>query len=186
MQFKVDAKGRLSTPEEFERIVVKSGEDGRQIRLSDIAKVELGAETYNSTGTFNGRPAVVLAVFKLNDANALEIMKDIKKELGELQKNFPDGLKWEIGYDSTRFVVVSMQEIIETLLLTFLLVVVITYLFLQDWRATIIPSVTIPVSLIGTFLFLYLLNMSINTLTMFALILVIGSVVDDAICVTEN
>ena len=186
MQFKVDAKGRLSTPEEFERIVVKSGENGRQIRLSDIAKVELGAETYNSTGTFNGKSAVVLAVFKLNDANALEIMKDIKKELGELQKNFPDGLKWEIGYDSTRFVVVSMQEIIETLLLTFLLVVIITYLFLQDWRATIIPSVTIPVSLIGTFLFLYLLNMSINTLTMFALILVIGSVVDDAICVTEN
>lgn len=186
MQFKVDAKGRLSTPEEFERIIVKSGEDGRQIRLGDIAKVELGAETYNSTGTFNGRPAVALAIFKLNDANALEIMKDVNKTLEELKQNFPDGLTWEVGYDSTRFVVVSMQEIVETLILTFILVVVITYLFLQDWRATIIPSVTIPVSLIGTFLFLYLLNMSINTLTMFALILVIGSVVDDAICVTEN
>lgn len=186
MQFKVDAKGRLSTPEEFEKIIVKSGENGRQIRLGDIAKVELGAETYNSTGTFNGRPAVALAIFKLNDANALEIMKDVNKTLEELRQNFPDGLTWEVGYDSTRFVVVSMQEIIETLILTFILVVVITYLFLQDWRATIIPSVTIPVSLIGTFLFLYLLNMSINTLTMFALILVIGSVVDDAICVTEN
>ncbi len=186
MQFKVDAKGRLSTPEEFERIIVKSGEDGRQIRLGDIAKVELGAETYNSTGTFNGRPAVALAIFKLNDANALEIMKDVNKTLEELKQNFPDGLTWEVGYDSTRFVVVSMQEIVETLILTFILVVVITYLFLQDWRATIIPSVTIPVSLIGTFLFLYLLDMSINTLTMFALILVIGSVVDDAICVTEN
>ena len=186
MQFKVDAKGRLSTPEEFERIIVKSGEDGRQIRLGDIAKVELGAETYNSTGTFNGRPAVALAIFKLNDANALEIMKDVNKTLEELKQNFPDGLTWEVSYDSTRFVVVSMQEIVETLILTFILVVVITYLFLQDWRATIIPSVTIPVSLIGTFLFLYLLDMSINTLTMFALILVIGSVVDDAICVTEN
>lgn len=186
MQFKVDAKGRLSTPEEFEKIIVKSGENGRQIRLGDIAKVELGAETYNSTGTFNGRPAVALAIFKLNDANALEIMKDVNKTLDELKQNFPDGMTWDVCYDSTRFVVVSMQEIVETLILTFILVVVITYLFLQDWRATIIPSVTIPVSLIGTFLFLYLLNMSINTLTMFALILVIGSVVDDAICVTEN
>lgn len=186
MQFKVDTKGRLSTPEEFERIIVKSGEDGRQIRLGDIAKVELGAETYNSTGTLNGKPAVVLAIFKLNDANALEIMKEVNKTLEELKQNFPDGMTWDVCYDSTRFVVVSMQEIVETLILTFILVVVITYLFLQDWRATIIPSVTIPVSLIGTFLFLYLLNMSINTLTMFALILVIGSVVDDAICVTEN
>ena len=186
MQFKVDTKGRLSTPEEFERIIVKSGEDGRQIRLGDIAKVELGAETYNSTGTLNGKPAVVLAIFKLNDANALEIMKEVNKTLDELKQNFPDGMTWDVCYVSTRFVVVSMQEIVETLILTFILVVVITYLFLQDWRATIIPSVTIPVSLIGTFLFLYLLNMSINTLTMFALILVIGSVVDDAICVTEN
>lgn len=186
MQFKIDAKGRLSTPEEFGNIVIKSGENGRQVRLSDIAKIELGAETYNSIGTYRGRPAVTLAIFKLNDANALEIMKDIKAELKKLQENFPDGMKWEIGYDSTEFVVVSMMEIVETLVLTFLLVVLITYLFLQDWRATIIPSVTIPVSLIGTFLFLYLLNMSINTLTMFALILVIGSVVDDAICVTEN
>ena len=186
MQFKVDTKGRLSTAEEFERIIVKSGEDGRQIRLGDIAKVELGAETYNSTGTLNGKPAVVLAIFKLNDANALEIMKEVNKTLEELKQNFPDGMTWDVCYDSTRFVVVSMQEIVETLILTFILVVVITYLFLQDWRATIIPSVTIPVSLIGTFLFLYLLNMSINTLTMFALILVIGSVVDDAICVTEN
>ena len=186
MQFKVDAKGRLSTPEEFGNIVVKSTEEGRQVRLSDIARVELGAETYNSTGTFNGRSSVALAIFKLNDANALEIMENVNKTLEELRRNFPDGLTWEVGYDSTRFVVVSMKEIIETLILTFLLVVVITYLFLQDWRATIIPSVTIPVSLIGTFLFLYLLDMSINTLTMFALILVIGSVVDDAICVTEN
>ena len=186
MQFKVDAKGRLATPEEFGEIVIKSGEDGRQVRLSDIAKIELGAETYNSIGTYNGRPSVPLAIFKLNDANALEIMKNVKAELRKLEANFPEGMKWTIAYDSTKFVIVSMQEIIETLIMTFLLVVVITYLFLQDWRATIIPSVTIPVSLIGTFLFLYLLGMSINTLTMFALILVIGSVVDDAICVTEN
>ncbi len=186
MQFKVDTKGRLAEPEEFGRIVIKSGADGRQVLLSDVAKVELGAETYNSTGTFDGKPAVVLAVFKLSDANALQVMKDVKAELNELEKNFPEGMSWEIGYDSTEFVIVAMEEIVYTLLLTFILVVVITYVFLQDWRATIIPTVTIPVSLIGTFLFMYLLDMSINTMTMFALILVIGSVVDDAICVTEN
>ncbi|MDD3154343.1 MAG: efflux RND transporter permease subunit [Victivallaceae bacterium] len=186
MQFKVDTKGRMSDPEEFGRIVLKSGENGRQVLLSDIAKIELGAETYNGTGTFRGNPAAVLAVFKLNDANALEVMERIKNELTKLSKNFPDGMSWEIGYDSTKFVIVAMKEIVYTLLVTFLLVVLITYVFLQDWRATIIPTVTIPVSLIGTFLFMYLLNMSINTLTMFALILVIGSVVDDAICVTEN
>lgn len=186
MQFKIDAQGRLTTPEEFGEIVIKSGENGRQVRLSDIAKIELGAETYNSIGTYDGRTAVPLALFKLNDANALEIMNQVRAELQKLEKNFPEGMQWEIAYDSTKFIKVSMAEIVETLVMTFILVVVITYLFLQDWRATIIPSVTIPVSLIGTFLFLYLLNMSINTLTMFALILVIGSVVDDAICVTEN
>lgn len=186
MQFKIDAQGRLTTPEEFGEIVIKSGENGRQVRLSDIAKIELGAETYNSIGTYDSRTAVPLALFKLNDANALEIMNQVRAELHKLEKNFPEGMQWEIAYDSTKFIKVSMAEIIETLVMTFILVVVITYLFLQDWRATIIPSVTIPVSLIGTFLFLYLLNMSINTLTMFALILVIGSVVDDAICVTEN
>ncbi len=186
MQYKVDAKGRLATPEEFGKIVVKSAADGRQIRLADIARVELGAEVYNSVASYDGRTSATLGVFKLNNANALEVMKNIRSELQKAAANFPEGMEWHVAYDSTSFVIASMQEIVETLLLTFLLVVVITYLFLQDWRATIIPSVTIPVSLIGTFLFLYLLDMSINTLTMFALILVIGSVVDDAICVTEN
>lgn len=186
MQYKVDAKGRLATPEEFGKIIVKSASDGRQIRLSDIARIELGAETYNSASSYDGRTSATLAVFKLNNANALEVMKNIRAELQKASANFPRGMEWHIAYDSTSFIIASMQEIVETLVLTFLLVVVITYLFLQDWRATIIPSVTIPVSLIGTFLFLHLLDMSINTLTMFALILVIGSVVDDAICVTEN
>ena len=139
-------------PEEFGEIVIKSGENGRQVRLSDIAKIELGAETYNSIGTYDGRTAVPLALFKLNDANALEIMNQVRAELQKLEKNFPEGMQWEIAYDSTKFIKVSMAEIVETLVMTFILVVVITYLFLQDWRATIIPSVTIPVSLIGTFL----------------------------------
>lgn len=154
MQFKIDAQGRLTTPEEFGEIVIKSGENGRQVRLSDIAKIELGAETYNSIGTYDGCTAVPLALFKLNDANALEIMNQVRAELQKLEKNFPEGMQWEIAYDSTKFIKVSMAEIVETLVMTFILVVVITYLFLQDWRATIIPSVTIPVSLIGTFLFL--------------------------------
>lgn len=186
LSFKVDTQGRLSTPEEFGEIIIRSTEGGKQIRLSDIARVELGAETYNSPPSWNGREAVVMAIFKLNDANALEMMKNIRKELTRLEKNFPEGMKWEMAYDTTEFINVSMKEIVITLLSTFALVVLITYLFLQDWRATIIPSVTIPVSLIGTFFFMYILDMSINTLTMFALILVIGSVVDDAICVIEN
>ncbi len=186
MQFKIDTQGRLKTPEEFGDIVLKSGESGRQVRLSDIARIELGSETYHGICTFDGRPAVMLAIFRLNDANALEVINNVRSELVKLEKNFPEGLKWDVGYDSTEFVVMTMKEIVETLALTFILVVFITYIFLQDWRATIIPTVTIPVSLVGTFLFLYALNMSINTLTMFALILVIGSVVDDAIVVTEN
>ena len=186
LQFKVEAKGRLTEPEEFKNIVIRSAENGRQVRLSDIARVELGAEVYNSIPNFNGRVSVPIAVFKQSDSNALNVITNIQKTLEELEKTFPEGMKWDYAYDTTTFIRVSMKEIIVTLLMTFALVVLITYIFLQDWRATIIPAVTIPVSLIGTFFFMYILGLSINTLTMFALILVIGSVVDDAICVTEN
>ena len=186
MQFKVDTRGRLSSVREFSDIVVRSGEKGRQVKLGDIAGVEMGAEQYKGFGTQDGKKSVLLAVFKLNDANALELYKNVTGEITRLSANFPEGLTWDVGYDSTKFVRVSMAEIAETLIITFILVVLITYVFLQDWRATIVPMVTIPVSLIGTFLFLYLLGISINTLSMFALILVIGSVVDDAICVVES
>ncbi len=186
MQFKVDTKGRLQEPAEFENIILKTGDDGRIVRLRDVARVELGSENYTGTAYFDERPCVPLAIFKLSDANALEVLKNVKKELTNLEKNFPEGMEWTLGYDSTEFVRVTMEEIVMTLLMTFALVVGITWLFLQDWRATIVPSVTIPVSLIGTFIFLYAFNISINTLSMFALILVIGSVVDDAICVTES
>ena len=187
MQFKVDAKGRLTEPAEYEKIVVRASADGlRQVRLGDIARVELGSETYEGVGRYQGEPSIALAIFKLNHGNALEIQKNIKATMEEIEKTMPDGMHWEFAYDTTRFVNASMKEIVETLLLTFILVVVITWLFLQSWRATIIPAVAIPVSLIGTFLFMHVIGMSINTLTMFALILVIGSVVDDAICVTES
>ena len=186
LQFKVEAKGRLQEPEEFKKIIIKSGDNGRQIRLEDIARIELGAEVYNSIPSYNGRVAVPIAIFKQSDSNALNVISEIQKTAKELEASFPEGMKWDYAYDTTTFIRVSMKEIVITLLMTFLLVVLITFIFLQDWRATIIPAVTIPVSLIGTFFFMYILGLSINTLTMFALILVIGSVVDDAICVTEN
>ena len=186
MQFKVDAKGRLATVADFENIIVRSGEGGRQVRLGDIARLELGSEEYKGNGVQDGEPAVLLAIFKLNDANALELYNNIVKEVTALSADFPEGMQWDIAYDSTEFVRMTMAEILETLIVTFVLVVLITYVFLQDWRATLVPMVTIPVSLVGTFLFLKLFGMSINTLSMFALILVISSVVDDAICVVES
>ncbi len=186
MQFKIDTKGRLSTIQEFENIIVRSGENGRQVRLGEISRIELGSEEYTGFGAQDGENSVLLAIFKLNDANALQLYNDVIAEITALEANFPEGMKWDVGYDSTEFVRMTMAEIIETLILTFILVVLITYVFLQDWRATLVPMVTIPVSLVGTFTFLYLLGMSINTLSMFALILVIGSVVDDAICVVES
>ena len=186
MQFKIDTKGRLKSPAEFENIIVKNGGDNRIIRLRDVARVELGSENYTGTAWFDGKPTIPLAVFKLSNANALQVINSVNAEMEKLSKNFPEGMKYSLGYDSTNFVRVTMKEILSTLLLTFILVVAITWAFLQDWRATIIPSVTIPVSLIGTFIFMRMIGMSINTLSMFALILVIGSVVDDAICVTES
>ena len=186
MQFKIDARGRLRTPEEFGAVVLRSGADGRQVRLADVARVELGSEDYQGEATLNGQPTVPLAIFMQSDANALQVVNDVNAEIARLSKNFPDGMEWTFAYDSTVFVRVTMREIVQTLVLTFLLVVLITYVFLQDWRATLVPTVTIPVSLVGTFLFLSLFGMTINTLTMFALILVIGSVVDDAIVVVES
>ncbi len=186
MQFKVDAKGRLATPEEFTNIVIRSGDSGRLVRLGDISKVELGSEDYSGRAKKNGTPAIIVAIFKLNDANALELINNINQELAFLSRTFPEGLEYDLTYDSTKFIRVAMVEIVQTLLLTFLLVVVITYVFLQSWRATLIPALAIPVSLIGTFVFMAMFGMSINVLTMFGLILVIGSVVDDAICVVES
>ena len=186
MQYKIDAKGRLATPGEFANIVVRTGGNGRLVKLGDISTIELGSESYGGISRKEGEIVVAMAIFKLNDANALKLVDTVKTELARLSANFPDGITWNTHYDSTKFVRVAMAEIVNTLILTFILVVAITYLFLQDWRATLVPTLTIPVSLFGTFIFLYLFNLSINTLTMFALILVIGSVVDNAICVVES
>lgn len=186
MQFKVDVKGRLKTVEEFENIIVRSDANGNILRLKDIARIELGAESYSSNSKFNGKSSAGLGVFRSTDANAIETIEGVKAELARLEKSFPPGVTWSTAYDPTKFIIISMEEIVVTLVSALLLVVIITYLFLQDWRATIIPSLAIPISLVGTFTAIYALGYSINLLTMFGLILVIGSLVDDAIVVVEN
>lgn len=186
LQFKVDIKGRLKTAEEFENIIVKNDDDGNIVRLKDIARIELGADSYGASCSFNGKSSVGLGVFKTTDANALNTINAVKKELERLSRNFPEGVSWEIAYDPTKFIEILMREIVVTLVSALVLVVLITYLFLQDWRATLIPAVAIPIPLVGTFTAMYALGYSINLLTMFGLILVIGSLVDDAIVVVEN
>ena len=186
IQLKVNALGRLKTPQEFEDIIVKVGENGVVTRLADVARIELGSENYSDNCMFNGKPSIALAIYRNDDANANNVVAEANAKLKELSRRFPKGVSYVMGYDPTEYIRTTMKEIIETLIITFLLVVAITYVFLQDWRATLIPSAAIPVSLVGTFIFLVPLGFSMNVLTMFALILVIGSLVDDAIVVVEN
>ena len=186
LQLKINTLGRLASPEEFGDIVVKTGANGSLTKLRDVARIELGSEMYNADSRYNGRPAVALALYRSNDANAIDVLDAAVARMKELEHNFPTGISWKLGYDPTDYIRTTMNEIKWTLSLTLVLVVLITYVFLQDWRATLIPSIAIPVSLIGTFIFLKAFGYSINVLTMFGLILVIGSLVDDAIVVVEN
>ena len=186
-RFAVAAQGRMSDPEEFGAIVIRSKPDGSQIRLRDIAKVELGAENYSGISTLNGKPAGMLAVYQRNNANGLEIAKNIRRRLEEIKKtSFPSDLAYGIQFDTTKFISASISEVAETLVVAVLLVVLVTYIFLQDWRATLVPTVAIPVSLVGTFAVLWAIGFSINLVTLFGLILAIGVVVDDAIVVIES
>ena len=186
-RFAVTAQGRMSDPEEFGAIVIRAKSDGSQIRLRDIAKVEMGAESYSGVSTLNGKPAAMLAVYQRNNANGLEIAKKIRQRLEEIKKNsFPNDLAYGVQYDTTKFIKSSISEVAETLIVAVLLVVLVTYIFLQDWRATLVPTVAIPVSLVGTFAVLYVIGFSINLVTLFGLILAIGVVVDDAIVVIES
>ena len=186
-RFAVAAQGRMSDPEEFGAIVIRSNADGSQIRLRDIAKVEMGAESYSGISTLNGRPAAVLAVYQRNNANGLEIVKQMKQRLEEIRKaSFPNDLAYGVQYDTTKFIRASISEVAETLIVAVLLVVLVTYIFLQDWRATLVPTVAIPVSLVATFAVLWAVGFSINLVTLFGLILAIGVVVDDAIVVIES
>ena len=183
----VAAQGRLANPEQFGSIVIRSNSDGSQVRLRDIARVEMGAETYSGISTLNGKPAAMLAVYQLNEANGLEIAREINKRLDRLKNNlFPEDLEYGIQYETTKFITASIDEVKNTLFEAVLLVVLVTFLFLQDWRSTLVPTIAIPVSLVGTFAVMLGIGYSINMTTLFGLILAIGIVVDDAIVVIEN
>ncbi len=186
LQLKLDTAGRLKTVEDFENIIIATGDKGEIVTLGDIARVELGAELYADEGFFNGEDCVCLAIYRQEGANAVELVKNTNAALDKLKERFPEGVTGFISYDPSRYIMVNVQEIAITLIMTLLLVVAITYVFLQDWRATLVPTLAIPVSLLGTFFFMVLLGYSINVLTMFGLILVIGSLVDNAIVVVEN
>ena len=185
-EISVRAVGRLTEPSEFDNIILKSGTDGTLVRLRDVGHAVLGAESYASLLRFNGHDAVGLAVTQLPGANALDVDRLAKEELKVLSKNFPPGMKYAVAFDSTTVVGESIKDVLQTLVEAVLLVIVVIYLFLQDWRSTFIPAITIPVSLVGTFIFVKLFGFSINTLTLFGITLATGLVVDDAIVVIEN
>jgi HAE1 family hydrophobic/amphiphilic exporter-1 len=185
-EMSVRALGRLSTPKEFENLVMRATPDGGFVRFSDVGRVELGAEDYSTDLHFDGRPAVGFGILSLPSANALDVSKSVRATLDQLSKKFPPGTYYEVAFDGTEFVNESIHEVVITLLIAIFLVILVIYLFLQDWRTTLIPAVTIPVSLIGTFALMKALNFSINTLTLFGLTLATGLVVDDAIVVIEN
>ncbi|MFU8822464.1 MAG: efflux RND transporter permease subunit, partial [Gammaproteobacteria bacterium] len=184
--FAVTARGQLTSPEEFEAIILRSDEDGAVLRLGDVARAELGAQSYAFSAAYAGRPAVPMGVFLQPGANALETAAAVKATFAELSARFPEGLEYRIPYDTTEFVEISIREVYITLLIAVALVVLVTFLFLQHWRATLIPVAAIPVSLIGTFLGMQAFGFSINLLTLFGLVLSIGIVVDNAIIVMEN
>ncbi|MFL6565082.1 MAG: efflux RND transporter permease subunit [Burkholderiales bacterium] len=184
--FTITTKGRLSDPKEFEQILLRSNPDGSSLRLKDVARIELASKDYDFIGRINGKSSTLMGVFLQPGANALAVAEDVKKTVGDISKRFPEGLAYSVPYDTTRFVEVSIKEVVETLLIAMVLVFLVVYLFLQSWRATLIPFAAVPVSLIGTFAGLLLLGYSINTLTLFGMVLAIGIVVDDAIVVLEN
>ena len=185
-QYTLTTQGRLGSVEEFERIVVRAGEGTEIVFLEDVARLELGAASYSAFGALDGKPSAVIAIYKLPEANALAVAQDVYAALEGVRDSFPDGLDYAILYDTTRYVEISIREVVVTLLQAVALVIGVVLLFLGNWRATLIPALTIPVSLIGTFAFMLATGMSINTVSLFGLILAIGVVVDDAIVVIEN
>ena len=182
----VITQGRLTEVKEFEELIVRALPDGSIVRLKDVARIELGAQSYNLEGSFNGEPTALLLTFLSPGANALETVRRIRGELNALAQVFPQGMSYDIPYDTTRFIEVSIKEVLQTLIEAMVLVLIVVFLFLQSWRATLIPALAVPVSLIGTFAGMEALGFSINTLTLFGMVLAIGIVVDDAIVVVEN
>ncbi|MGD1912435.1 MAG: efflux RND transporter permease subunit [Rivularia sp. (in: cyanobacteria)] len=185
-QIDLRALSRLENVSEFEDIIVKTGENGLLIKLKDIGRAELGAENYNTFLRFRGNEGVGIGIFPTPGSNALEVTAGVKAEMAKLSEDFPPGMKYQVAFDTTAFVEESLSEVIKTLLLSIGLVVIVIFIFLQDWRTTIVPVITIPLALIGTFGFIKIFGFSINTLTLFGLTLATGMVVDDAIVVVED
>ena len=179
-------KGRLSTPEEFGNIIVRTNPDGSSLRVRDVARVELGAQDYTRSARIDGQPTAAIAIRLSPGANALETVGQVKARMAELAKFFPAGISWAVPYDTSKFIDISIKEVLKSLAEALLLVVLVMYLFLGNIRATIIPAIVIPIALVGALVGLYLLGYSINVLTLFAMVLAIGIVVDDAIVVVEN
>ncbi len=185
-QYAINVLGRLQDVSQFEDIIVKGEPGGRFIRVKDVARVELGAESYDVNAQYNGKPSAAMAIFQLPGANALEVSQRVQQKMGELQAAFPQGMEYHISFNTTLFVDAAIREVILTLLIASILVIITIFVFLQDWRASLIPAVTIPVCLIGTFAVMGFLGYSLNMISLFGIVLVIGIVVDDAIIVTEN
>jgi multidrug efflux pump subunit AcrB len=185
-QYTLIAQGRLEDPEAFGRIVVRTGADGAIVRLQDIARIELGAQNYSASAFLNGRGTAMMTIAQAPGANAIETADAILARLESLRSTFPAGLEYQVVYDATRFVRASVALIVQILVEAFLIVLVITFLFLQDWRSTLVAALAIPVSLLGALAVLFAFGFSANTITLLALILAIGLVVDDAILVVEN
>jgi multidrug efflux pump len=186
LQIPVNAQGRLNTEEQFGDIVVKTGQNGEITRLRDIARIELGSSEYALRALLDNKSAVGIGIFQSPGSNALNIARDVHAAMAEIKQNMPDGVDYRIAYDPTRFVRASIEAVVHTLLEAIALVVLVVILFLQTWRASIIPLVAVPVSVVGTFAVMFLLGSSINALSLFGLVLAIGIVVDDAIVVVEN
>lgn len=182
----ITTQGRLSTVSQFEEIVVRANADGSIIRLRDVARISLEAQSYNTESAINGENAAVLAIYMLPGANAMEVAKNVKDAMEEISRNFPEGMSYEIPFDMTTYISESIHEVYKTLFEALILVIIVVYLSLQSWRATLIPLVAVPISLIGTFGFMLLFGFSLNILTLLGLVLAIGIVVDDAIVVVEN
>src|SRR5712691_11847255 len=183
--YSVRAQGRLTSPEEFGQIVVRETPDGGIVRVKDVARAELGAQDYTIIGRLNGKPGAIIAIYQLPGSNAVQAAYGVKELIAEVKKRFPEDMDYVVSLDTTRAVTEGMKEIVKTLVIAILLVILVVYVFLQGWRATLIPLLAVPVSLIGTFVFFPIFGFSINTLSLFGLVLAIGLVVDDAIVVVE-
>src|SRR3989475_4728671 len=183
--YTVRAQGRLLNAEDFGKIVVRANPDGSIVRMTDVARVELGAQKYNQIGRLNGNPSAIIAIYQLPGSNAIDTMNRAKQLMEELKQGFPEDLDYSISLDTTLAVTEGISEIVKTLFEALALVIIVVYIFLQGWRATLIPLLAVPASLVGTFVFFPLFGFSINTLSLFGLVLAIGLVVDDAIVVVE-